>query len=513
MNNYRRNFMVNSVNRNGVYAVQSFSFPLASPPCRNAIDQMLGPHPSLDAAYPLHDIFRRHKVEQQLSPIFPSSVTDIVGDYTSQRDCPVLREINHMREHQHKMSPQLVAFMERAYSLIARSNASHGPNAPAAVILQAVSDKKNAFTSMKTFPNFTAIAKTHYVVLQVIGTHERLGTTLNEIHTQLGNRPIMALIIRAHGSPTTLQFSDTNRYSIENVCAEDFACLHPKASIIFDACLAGKQLAKKIALVQSRPVFANIDNSDDTFFTPCCTVHGYGMVAFRNDNMVTRRLQQNDETIPCIATRGNIEEIKNIILLRLMQSAQQGNAVDQYDLGVCYWEGLGVTQSYKTAVKWFRQAAAQGQAHAQSNLGVCYSNGIDVTQSYETAIKWFRQAAAQGLADAQFNLGVYYENGTGVTQSYEIAAGWYMQAAVQGDADAQFNLGNCYASGRGVARSYREAAFWYTIAAEQGHTKARDYFNVPLSTKLYRIGVDVLNALRCTLSPVALPVKKSPHNL
>ncbi len=402
--------MVSSVNKSGVYAVQSFSFPLASPPCRHAIDQMLGPRSSLDETYPHHDIFRRHKVEQQLEPILPSSVTDIVGDYISERDCPVLREINHMQKHQHEMTPQLVAFMERAYSLIARSNASHGPDIPAAVILQAVSDDNNSISSMQFLLPFTLITKTHYVVLQVIGSQESLGTTLNEIHVQLGNRPIMTLIINAHGAPTTLWFSDTNRYSIENVCADDFTSLHPRASIILSACETGQLLAKRIASVQSRPVFANIDASSDAFFATCCTAHGYGMVAFNDSDMVTRRLQQNEETIPCFATKEKIEEIKNIILLNTIQSARQGDLFAQCNLAAWYRKGVGVTQSYERAAELYRQTAVQGHNTSQFNLGVCYTLGHGVPLSYERAIEWFRLAAAQGHANAQRNLEICYAN-------------------------------------------------------------------------------------------------------
>ena len=66
---------------------------------------------------------------------------------------------------------------------------------------------------------------------------------------------------------------------------------------------------------------------------------------------------------------------------------------------------------------WYRKAADQGIAEAQFNLGVMYRDGQGVTQDYAEAVKWFRKAADQGNADAQFNLGVMYRNGEGVTGS------------------------------------------------------------------------------------------------
>ncbi len=50
--------------------------------------------------------------------------------------------------------------------------------------------------------------------------------------------------------------------------------------------------------------------------------------------------------------------------------------------------------------------AAQGDAHAQFNLGVMYDKGRGVSQDYAEAVKWYRKAAEQGHASAQHNLGV-----------------------------------------------------------------------------------------------------------
>ena len=48
--------------------------------------------------------------------------------------------------------------------------------------------------------------------------------------------------------------------------------------------------------------------------------------------------------------------------------ADQGDADAQYNLGVCYEKGRGVTQSYDEAVKWFRKAAEQGYSRAKDSL-------------------------------------------------------------------------------------------------------------------------------------------------
>jgi hypothetical protein len=58
--------------------------------------------------------------------------------------------------------------------------------------------------------------------------------------------------------------------------------------------------------------------------------------------------------------------------------------------------------------------AARGEAEALCNLGVCYYGGNGVPQSYERAAELWQQAAAQGDADAQYNLGGMYYDGEGV---------------------------------------------------------------------------------------------------
>ena len=45
---------------------------------------------------------------------------------------------------------------------------------------------------------------------------------------------------------------------------------------------------------------------------------------------------------------------------RLHEWAYKGYAPTQYDLGICYEKGEGVTQDIKKAMRWYRKAAQQG---------------------------------------------------------------------------------------------------------------------------------------------------------
>ena len=86
-------------------------------------------------------------------------------------------------------------------------------------------------------------------------------------------------------------------------------------------------------------------------------------------------------------------------------------------------------KDYATALAKYTKAAKAGDARAQYNLGVMYDNGQGVTQDYQQAVRWYTKAAEAGIPRAQYNLGVMYDNGQGVKQDYRQAHKWLNLAA------------------------------------------------------------------------------------
>jgi len=109
--------------------------------------------------------------------------------------------------------------------------------------------------------------------------------------------------------------------------------------------------------------------------------------------------------------------------------------------------------------------AAQGIVRAQYNLGLAYYLGKGISKNDAEAARWFRKAAEQGLTEAQFNLGVMYDYGRGVSKNAVEAVRWYRKAAEKGDVDAQNNLGLAYRNGEGVPRDLAYAYFWLNLGA------------------------------------------------
>ena len=157
----------------------------------------------------------------------------------------------------------------------------------------------------------------------------------------------------------------------------------------------------------------------------------------------------------------------------LRKKAEAGDAVAQYNLGLMYEKGTGLTEDKVEAAKWYRKAAEQGDANAQVALGLMYFGASGVPLDYAEAVKWFRRAAEQGHAKAQNNLGGMYFAGRGVPQDDAEALKWFRKAAEQGHAKVQYNLGAMYEMGRGVASDDVAAYAWYSVAAASGHDNAR----------------------------------------
>lgn len=133
----------------------------------------------------------------------------------------------------------------------------------------------------------------------------------------------------------------------------------------------------------------------------------------------------------------------------------------------------GVTSESKPTFSSIQKSAQQGDTEAQFNLGVLYEKGRGVSQDYAEARKWYLRAAEKGHASSQYNLGVLYGNGWGVSPDYAEARKWYLRAAENGHASSQYNLGLLYYKGQGGRVDYKLAYAWFHASAEQGNENAK----------------------------------------
>ena len=64
------------------------------------------------------------------------------------------------------------------------------------------------------------------------------------------------------------------------------------------------------------------------------------------------------------------------------------------------------SQDYTEAAKWYRLAAEQGDPQAQYNLGLAYAKGEGLTEDNVSAHMWLNLAAARFPASDTVNRGV-----------------------------------------------------------------------------------------------------------
>ena len=73
-------------------------------------------------------------------------------------------------------------------------------------------------------------------------------------------------------------------------------------------------------------------------------------------------------------------------------------------IGRLYLNGLGVSQDYNEAMRWFRKAADAGNVCAKDWIGWMYQHGHGVSQDDTEAMQWYRKAAEAGDSDAAIAL-------------------------------------------------------------------------------------------------------------
>lgn len=188
-------------------------------------------------------------------------------------------------------------------------------------------------------------------------------------------------------------------------------------------------------------------------------------------------------------------------------SATQGFRRAQIRLSLMYIEGRGVTASRSDAAKWLKLSSE----HSDENPTVSFLNQND---PQEEVIKLYKDLANEGHAGSQFEIGYCYDIGLGVEQSetdaidwytkaatnghldsqitlakyynlrnWELSIKWLTKAASQGDTPSQHELGMYYLNGYGVERSEAEAAKWFLEAANKDHPDSQYELGLMLQSK------------------------------
>jgi len=94
----------------------------------------------------------------------------------------------------------------------------------------------------------------------------------------------------------------------------------------------------------------------------------------------------------------------------------------------------------KQASVFLEQAAQHGNRRAQYQLGLLYARGDGVTKDFTKAREWLYKSAMQGHPKAQFYLGQMYVFGDGGKRDNVSATMWFWLATTLGDRYAKDSL-------------------------------------------------------------------------
>ena len=102
------------------------------------------------------------------------------------------------------------------------------------------------------------------------------------------------------------------------------------------------------------------------------------------------------------------------------------------DIAESYFDGDGIYQDYKEAVKWYERAAEKGHLYSQRRLAEMYEKGEVVPQDYKEAFKWYNKMAESRDREALYIIDNYYLEGKGVKQDTDEAVVQFKEAASLG---------------------------------------------------------------------------------
>ena len=81
--------------------------------------------------------------------------------------------------------------------------------------------------------------------------------------------------------------------------------------------------------------------------------------------------------------------------------ATQGVSVSQYNTGVNYSIGRGITKDLEKAIYWYQRASEQGHSKAPFNIAIFYSDGVNIDPDPKLALDYFLVAEERGNLSAK----------------------------------------------------------------------------------------------------------------
>lgn len=185
-------------------------------------------------------------------------------------------------------------------------------------------------------------------------------------------------------------------------------------------------------------------------------------ICYRHGQGVVQNKQKAAEWFRKAADQGNVQAQINLADMyvdgegvvvdyakaeQLYKQVMASKAEEFYDnalFNLALMYATKMNNNYKAFPLW-QESAQRGNEMAQYNLGLCYHNGWGTTKDDDQALYWWRKSAAQGHTDAQHNINVllqersartsYNSSASQNNSSSSSSGGCYVATAVYGSYD------------------------------------------------------------------------------
>lgn len=148
-------------------------------------------------------------------------------------------------------------------------------------------------------------------------------------------------------------------------------------------------------------------------------------------------------------------------------------------IGLIYDKGNDKTpKNLHEANKYFELSANLGNKNGQYNLGISYYSGTGLSQNFDKAFNFLNLCANQKDSKAQLLIGFMYDEGKGIPQDKIKAFKYYKLAADQGNEKGQFYVANMYWEGKYIKKDPGEGLKYFKLSAHQGYEEALDKLDI-----------------------------------
>lgn len=179
------------------------------------------------------------------------------------------------------------------------------------------------------------------------------------------------------------------------------------------------------------------------------------------------------------------EDLPELPIKTLLRLAEKGNSDIQLELGYRLISGTDIRPDTVKAFQLFQKSANQGNLMAIFSMGLMYEHGWGTKENPQKAFECIYKAANEDIAEAQYVLAMYYYNGYGTKIDISKHDHYIRKSAEGGHADGQAYLVSLLLDKHNI----KEALDWLEKALKQSPDPI---FISAIGFKLINMGAETL---------------------